>query len=127
MLSREMPASTHGSTLALEGTLDSAAVSEVLPGLARASPRAPVTLDFSRVREVDWFALATLALSLARMPAASVFVKGYSEQHARLLAYLGVSRECCTTPTEPPEGDSAERDERRDVGSSDQSASDPRS
>jgi hypothetical protein len=57
--------------------------------LLQASPRASLTLDFSRVRDVDWFALASLAASLAQAPPARVSFQGYSYQYARLLAYLG--------------------------------------
>ncbi len=107
MLSLETP---EGRTLGLEGSLDSAAVASLERILSRASRESPLTLDFSKVRDVDWFALATLGLLLAKLPEASVIVIGYSEQQARLLAYLGVSRDCCASRAVPPKSPSPDDD-----------------
>ncbi len=83
-------AEAAGTTLALHGSLDAEAVARIQAVLRQFPSSAELVLDFSKVRDLDWFALATLAASLSDLPHLRVSVTGYCEQHARLLSYLGM-------------------------------------
>jgi len=83
-------AEAAGTTLALHGSLDAEAVKRIQAVLRQVPSSAELVLDFSKVRDLDWFALATLAASLSDLPHLRVSVTGYCEQHARLLSYLGM-------------------------------------
>ncbi len=58
--------------------------------IAALTPFASLTVEFAAVRECDDVALVRLARALAALPAGEVVLRGLSEHHRRLLAYVGL-------------------------------------
>jgi hypothetical protein len=74
-------------TVIFDEAVDAAAAGRARELLASAS-KEPIVLDFTRARDVDWHALATLTRTLAGQPAGRVEVRGLCDHHLRLLRYL---------------------------------------
>ncbi len=79
------------TTLELDESLDRDAIEKLdrfLRGAASRTER--FVVDFSHVRDFDWFALASLVDALHGQPRSRVTLKGLCRQQARFLAYLGL-------------------------------------
>lgn len=88
-----MNATRGGPTavIRLEGTFDLPAARFLESSLKRMSGASGVRLDFSRVRDLNDYAIAVLAQALKSHGAADVRVEGLRLHHVRLLRYFGVS------------------------------------
>ena len=76
-------------TISFTDSLDAAGARGARELLA-SSARDPVVLDFTRVRHVDWHALALLAQALADQPPNRVTLRGLCDHHLKVLRYLDV-------------------------------------
>lgn len=56
------------------------------------APVARLTLDFTRVRELQDSALAILATTLKALPRTRIVVRGLTMHHWRLLRYFGIEQ-----------------------------------
>jgi hypothetical protein len=77
-------------TVQFEESLDAAAARRARELLASAHAQSPVVLDFTRVRHLDWHALATLTRALADHPPGRATLRGLCESHLKVLRYLDV-------------------------------------
>lgn len=71
-----------------DGTFDALAVVRARQVLADIPEQGHLVLDISKVHDVDWCALASLAAEAVGLAPRRVSLTGYCEQHARVLAYL---------------------------------------
>lgn len=82
------PTADEALTVQLRDSLDASAADRVRALLASAPALREVELDFTRVRHVEWHALAALARALAAAPARRVTLRGLCDHHLKVLRYL---------------------------------------
>ena len=56
----------------------------------RRPPESELALEFTRVRDIEYIASARVVLAIARRRGRPVTLRGFCEQHVRLLPYLGI-------------------------------------
>jgi hypothetical protein len=84
------PESPRTSIIRLEGEFDLPAARMLEHSLRGVAPGNRVRIDFSRVRRLHDFGIATLAKALQAVAADAVTLQGLSTHHVRLLRYFGV-------------------------------------
>ncbi len=78
------------NTIRFDRRLDGPAALHAQAVIEATPPESELVLDFSRVGDVEYIALATVVLALARRRGRKVALRGVCEQHVRLLRYLGI-------------------------------------
>jgi len=81
------PTADEALRIELRESLDASAADRVRTLLASPPAQREVVLDFTRVRHVDWHALAALTRALAAAPA-RVTLRGLCDHHLKVLRYL---------------------------------------
>lgn len=78
------------NTIRFDRSLDGRAALHATAVIEATPPESELVLDFSRVRDVEYIALVTVVLAIARRRGRRVALRGLCEQHVRLLRYLGI-------------------------------------
>ena len=85
------PASRYReTTFRFAPCLDGRAALHARALIESAPPDAELVLDFTRVRDVEYMALATVIVAIARRRGRPVALRGLCDQHLRVLRYLGL-------------------------------------
>jgi hypothetical protein len=78
------------NTLRFEQCLDGRAALHAREVIEATPPETELVLDFSRVRDLEYMALATVIVAIARRRDRPVALRGLCDQHLRVLRYLGI-------------------------------------
>jgi hypothetical protein len=78
------------TTVRFERYLDGRAALNARAVIEAAPPEAELVVDFSRVRDAEYMALATVVVAIAGRRGRPIVLRGLCDHHLRLLRYLGI-------------------------------------